>query len=113
MTASLSALRYGKWKMMFSEQRAHGFDVWQEPLVTLRFPKLFNLHQDPFERADHESIGYDQWRAERMYMLAPGAAYVAGFSRNLQWNTRRARSRAASTWTSVLESLQTGSGTTN
>ena len=34
----LSALRYGQWKMMFSEQRAHGFDVWQEPLVTLPFP---------------------------------------------------------------------------
>ena len=76
---NLSALRYGQWKMMFSEQRAHGFDVWQEPLVTLRFPKLLNLRRDPFERADHESIGYGKWRAERMYMLAPAASYVGGF----------------------------------
>ena len=80
----LSALRYGQWKMMFSEQRAHGFDVWQEPLVTLRFPKLLNLRRDPFERADHESIGYDTWRAERIYMLAPGAAYVGQFLATFQ-----------------------------
>ena len=76
----LSALRFNDWKMMFSEQRAHGFDVWQEPYVTLRFPKLLNLRRDPFERADHEaSLGYEKWRAERMYMLAPAAAYVGKF----------------------------------
>jgi len=75
----LSALRYGDWKIMFSEQRAHGFDVWQEPYVTLRFPKLMNLRRDPFERADHESIGYSTWRAERMFALAPAAAYVGKF----------------------------------
>jgi arylsulfatase A-like enzyme len=75
----LSALRYGQWKMMFSEQRAHSFDVWQEPYVTLRFPKLLNLLRDPFERADHESIGYDKWRAERMYLLSPAASYVGKF----------------------------------
>jgi arylsulfatase len=75
----LSALRYGQWKMMFSEQRAHSFDVWQEPYVTLRFPKLLNLRRDPFERADHESIGYGQWRAERMYLLSPAANYVGKF----------------------------------
>ena len=75
----LSALRYGQWKMMFSEQRAHSFDVWQEPYVTLRFPKLLNLRRDPFERADHESIGYGKWRAERMYLLSPAADYVGKF----------------------------------
>ena len=80
----LSALRFNDWKMMFSEQRAHGFDVWQEPYVTLRFPKLMNLRQDPFERADHESIGYGQWRAERMFMLAPAAAYVGKFLKTFE-----------------------------
>ena len=72
----IAALRYNNWKIVFMEQRAHGFDVWQEPFVTLRFPKLFNLRTDPFERADHEGIGYGQWRAERMYVLAPAQAYV-------------------------------------
>ncbi|MFC3119076.1 hypothetical protein ACFOHS_16235 [Jhaorihella thermophila] len=50
----LAALRYGRWKMVFMEQRAHGFSVWEEPLVTLRLPKLFDMRGDPFERADHE-----------------------------------------------------------
>ncbi len=75
----LSALRFNDWKMMFSEQRKHGFDVWQDPFVTLRFPQLMNLRRDPFERAEHEAIGYGLWRAERMYMLAPAAAYVGKF----------------------------------
>ena len=76
---SLSALRYGDWKLMFSEQRAHGLDVWQEPLVTLRLPKIFNLRQDPFERADHESIGYATWRVDRTFLLVPAQAYVGKF----------------------------------
>jgi arylsulfatase A-like enzyme len=33
------ALRYDRWKIVFAEQRAHGFDVWQEPFVPLRLPK--------------------------------------------------------------------------
>ncbi len=73
----IAALRYENWKIVFMEQRAHGFDVWQEPFVTLRFPKLFNLRSDPFERADHEGMGYGRWRAERMFVLAPAQAYVA------------------------------------
>jgi len=73
---SVAALRYNQWKMVFLEQRAHGFDVWQEPFVTLRTPKLFNLRSDPFERADHEAIGYAQWRIDRLFLLAPAATYV-------------------------------------
>ena len=107
----LSALRYGQWKMMFSEQRAHGFDVWQEPLVTLRFPKLLNLRRDPFERADHESIGYDTWRAERIYMLAPGAAYVGQFLATFQEFPPRQKPGSFNL-DRDLESLETGEGTT-
>ena len=73
----IAALRHGNWKIVFLEQRAHGFDVWQEPFIALRFPKLFNLRTDPFERADHEGMGYGQWRAERMFALAPAQAFVA------------------------------------
>lgn len=72
----IAALRYNNWKLVFMEQRGHGFDVWQEPFVPLRFPKLFNLRTDPFERADHEGMGYQRWRAERMFVLAPAQAYV-------------------------------------
>jgi arylsulfatase A-like enzyme len=74
---SVAALRYDNWKMVFLEQRGHGFDVWQEPFVELRLPKLFNLRSDPFERADREGMGYPQWRIDRAFLIAPAAGYVA------------------------------------
>jgi arylsulfatase len=72
----LLCLRYGNWKLVFQEQRAHGFDVWEEPFVELRVPKLFNLRMDPFERADHEGMEYSKWRIDRIYALVPAQAYV-------------------------------------
>jgi len=74
---SLVALRYDRWKIVFQEQRAHGFDVWQDPPVTLRLPKLIDLRADPFERADHESIGYGKWRVEHAFAILPAANYVS------------------------------------
>jgi arylsulfatase len=73
----LSGLRFNQWKIVFLEQRAHSFDVWQEPFVLLRAPKLFTLRGDPFERADHEGIDYERWRADRLFLLVPAQAYVA------------------------------------
>jgi arylsulfatase len=75
----LAGLRYGQWKIVFMEQRAHGLEVWEEPFVPLRFPKLFTLRADPFERADHEGMDYRHWRVERMFALVPAQAYV------MQW----------------------------
>ncbi len=72
----LAALRYDQWKMVFMEQRAHGYEVWQEPLTVLRLPKLFTLRADPFERADHEGIDYPKWRLERAFLLVPAQAFV-------------------------------------
>ena len=76
---SLLGLRYAQWKLVFAEQRAHGFDVWQEPFVTLRLPKLFNLRSDPFETADHEGMDYERWRIEHVFLLVPAQQYVARF----------------------------------
>jgi len=76
---SLVALRYNQWKLVFAEQRAHDYTVWQEPFVTLRLPKLFNLRSDPFERADHEAIDYPRWRLERAFLLVPAQQYVGKF----------------------------------
>ena len=44
--------------------------------MTLRLPKLFCLRTDPFERADHEAIGYSRWRADRMFVCVPAQAFV-------------------------------------
>ncbi|ANL69875.1 sulfatase protein (plasmid) [Rhizobium phaseoli] len=73
---NLAALRYEQWKIVFMEQRARGLDVWQDPLVTLRFPKLFNLRSDPFEIADQDAGDYDKWRVERAFVLVPAQAFV-------------------------------------
>ena len=76
---SLVGLRYDQWKLVFAEQRAHGFNVWQDPFVTLRLPKLFNLRSDPFETADHEGMDYDRWRMEHAFLLVPAQQYVGKF----------------------------------
>jgi arylsulfatase len=73
---NLCALRYNRWKVVFLEQREHGFHVWEEPLVPLRLPKLFCLKTDPFERADHEAEGYGNWRLDRAFVLVPAQAFV-------------------------------------
>jgi arylsulfatase A-like enzyme len=76
---SLVGLRFNQWKVVFAEQRAHGMDVWQDPFVALRLPKLFNLRSDPFETADHEGMDYNRWRAEHIFLLYGAQAYVGQF----------------------------------
>ena len=80
----IAGLRYNRYKIVFMEQRAHGFDVWQDPLIPLRFPKLLDLRADPFERADHEAIGYGKWRADRMFALAPAQMFVGKYLRSFE-----------------------------
>ena len=76
---NLAALRYDQWKVHFLEQRGHGFDVWQEPFVELRLPKLVSVRSDPFERAHHEGMGYQRWRMERAFVLVPAQAFVSNW----------------------------------
>jgi arylsulfatase len=58
----VTGLRYDNWKLVFMEQRAPGtLNVWAEPFVTLRVPKIFNLRTDPYERADITSNTYYDW----------------------------------------------------
>jgi arylsulfatase A-like enzyme len=73
----LAALRYDRWKLVFMEQRAEGLNVWENPLIPLRFPKLFDLRADPFERAQSDAGDYAKWRVERAFLLVPAQAYVA------------------------------------
>jgi arylsulfatase len=75
----LMALRYTKWKIIFLEQRAEGFKVWQEPFVRLRFPMLIDLRSDPFERAPFAAMYYSDWAAHRMFAMVPAQAFVANW----------------------------------
>lgn len=62
------ALRMGRYKVVFAEQRHEGLDVWREPLSPMRVPKFFDLRADPFERGE-ESFKYNDWFIEQNYLL--------------------------------------------
>src|SRR4030095_14603216 len=81
----LMAVRYENWKLCFMEQRAHGFHVWQEPFTELRFPSLYNLRSDPFERATEDaSMFYQKRAADRMFLLVPAQALVGQFLKTFE-----------------------------
>jgi len=59
----LVCYRKGDYKYVFSEQRMQGtMGLWAEPFTTLRLQKIFNLFQDPFERADITSNTFWDWQ---------------------------------------------------
>jgi arylsulfatase A-like enzyme len=103
----IAGLRYNNWKLVFMEQRAHGFDVWQEPLVTLRTPKLFNLRIDPFERADHEGMDYSRWRIDRLFLLVPAQAFIGNWLQSFRDFPPRQKPGSFSL-DQVMEKLTTG-----
>jgi arylsulfatase A-like enzyme len=73
----LAGLRYDQYKVVFMEQPAHGLEVWMQPFMRLRAPKLFNLRADPFERSEIEAGAYDKWFVEHAFVLVPAQAIVA------------------------------------
>jgi arylsulfatase len=76
----LVAVRYQNWKMVFMEQRSRGtLEIWAEPFVALRVPKLFNLRTDPFERADVTSNTYWDWYLSKAYLIMGAQALVGRF----------------------------------
>jgi arylsulfatase len=106
---NLISLRYAQWKVVFAEQRAHGgIEVWQEPYVNLRVPKLFNLRSDPFERAD-ESFDYAHWRADRLFALVPAQAFVGQWLSSFKEFPPRQKAASFSI-DQVMQKLQEGRG---
>jgi arylsulfatase len=80
----LTAARIDDWKLVFAEQRARRFDVWRDPFVTLRIPKIFHLRRDPFERADTDSNSYNLWWDKKVATAgALGRAAVGQFVKSL------------------------------
>ena len=74
------ALRFDNWKVVFMEQREPGtLQIWAEPFVALRVPKLFNLRMDPFERADITSNTYWDWVFENDYIVLAATGLVTQF----------------------------------
>src|ERR1700742_925019 len=66
----LVGYRHGDYKYVYAEQRAAGqMQVWAEPFTTLRMQKIFNLMQDPFERADITSNTYWDWQMNHVQTM--------------------------------------------
>jgi arylsulfatase len=67
------------------EQRCQGtLQVWGEPFVTGRIPKLFNLRTDPYEFADITSNTYWDWYLDRAYILVPCQTIIRDFLETLK-----------------------------
>lgn len=76
----VTGLRYDNWKLVFMEQRVRGtLQIWAEPFVTLRVPKIFNLRIDPYERADVTSNTYYDWLIDHVYLLVPAQDFIGEF----------------------------------
>jgi arylsulfatase len=108
----LAGLRYNQWKIAFMEQRAHGFDVWEEPMVTLRLPKIFTLRADPFERGDHEGMGYKRWRIDRTFLMVPAQTYVGQWLQSFKEFPPRQKPGSFSLG-DAMEKIMKGSGGNN
>ena len=77
----LVAYRKGDYKYVFSEQRKEGtLGVWAEPFTTLRLQKIFNLFQDPFERADITSNTFWDWQMNHVPNMYGVIADVSEFA---------------------------------
>ena len=76
----LVAMRKGDYKYVFSEQRKEGtMGVWAEPFTTLRLQKIFNVMQDPFERADITSNTFWDWQINHVGSMYGVMDDVFGF----------------------------------
>jgi arylsulfatase len=76
----LVGMRNGDYKASFAEQRLPGtMGVWAEPFTVLRLTKLYNLMQDPFERADITSNTYWDWIINHVPQVYQGMEEVTTF----------------------------------
>jgi arylsulfatase len=84
-TGDLTALRYADWKLVFLEQPTDAtIRAWSDPWVPLRFPLIFHLRRDPYERAIVTSNTYGDWLIDKIYLLVPAQQYVASFLATFQ-----------------------------
>jgi arylsulfatase len=100
------AVRFDNWKVVFMEQRAPGkLDVWIEPFVALRLPKLFNLRMVPFERADITSNTYYQWMLENASLISAASQLVGEFLKTFKDYPPRQKA-ASFTIDQVMEKME-------
>lgn len=102
----LTALRYDKWKLIFSEMRAEGtLQVWRDEFTPMRVPMILNLRTDPYEEAPRTSNTYHDWEIDRIFLLVPAQQYVGQFLQTFKEFPPRMKPASFSI-DQVLETLQ-------
>ena len=89
------AMRLGRFKIVFAEQRAQGLESWREPFSPMRIPRFFDLRADPFERGT-ESFLYDSWFLQQNYLLYAGPPLLVKWLESFQEFPPRARAASLS-----------------
>jgi len=106
----LTALRYDDWKLIFMEQRVEAtLQAWANPFTPLRFPLMFNLRRDPYERAQLTSNTYYDWVIDRIYLMVPAQTYVGKFLKTFKDYPPRQKA-ASFSLDQVMEKLLSAGG---
>jgi len=102
----LVGMRQGDYKFVYAEQRLQGtLGVWAEPFTKLRLQKIFNLYQDPFERADITSNTYWDWILNHVQLAYGNIAEVVTFAETFKQYPPRSIPPSFSPYTIVDEVL--------
>ncbi|UUW10254.1 arylsulfatase [Flavobacterium plurextorum] len=103
----LVGLREGDYKYVFAEQRLAGtLGVWAEPFTKLRLQKIFNLYQDPFERADFTSNTYWDWVMNHVQMVYGAINDVGVFAETFKEYPPRSIPPSFSAYTIMEEAMR-------
>ena len=102
------AVRMGRYKVVFAEQRSKGIDAWREPLSQMRLPKFFDLRADPFERGE-ESFKFNDWFLEQNFLLYSAPPLLAKWLESFKEFPPRARAASFSI-DQVVEKLMPKAG---
>lgn len=102
----LVGLREGDYKYVFAEQRMQGtMGLWAEPFTKLRLQKIFNLYQDPYERADITSNTYWDWIMNHVHLAYGVIADVVTFAETFKDYPPRSIPPSFSPYTIMDETL--------
>ncbi|MET3034226.1 sulfatase-like hydrolase/transferase, partial [Flavobacterium johnsoniae] len=103
----LVGLREGDYKYVFAEQRLGGtMGVWAEPFTKLRLQKIFNLYQDPFERADITSNTFWDWQMNHVQLMYGAIQDVVVFAETFKEFPPRSIPPSFSAYTIMEEEMK-------
>ena len=81
---NLAGLRYEQWKAVFMEQKAHGLDVWAQPMVQLRLPSAVQSALRPVRTIPTRGGRLRAMVRRARLRARPGAGAGGAASRELQ-----------------------------